>query len=212
MTIKRPHHPLHVQKGKVLDNEMGWIRVKFTASNLSAKAKKAFIHDKNKIMRFEPKYLTLNKKGVRKTPRGRFSVTIEPAPADSSPKSWFVSAHNSKAIHLFDTKNEAVKWARAENSKGKLLHVHVNWAWKSDLKKGFRSITSDTTRIKDHRKNKTNPGSGRKIQYMAKIEKDTEIGYLRKSKKGITHFQAYSGPAFEVASNAAADWFLKHLK
>lgn len=28
---------------------------------------------------------------------------------------------------------------------------------------------------------------------------------------GITHFQAYSGAAFEVTSNLAADWFLKYL-
>ncbi len=28
---------------------------------------------------------------------------------------------------------------------------------------------------------------------------------------GLTHFQAYSGPAFEVGSNLAADWFIKHL-
>ena len=29
---------------------------------------------------------------------------------------------------------------------------------------------------------------------------------------GITHFQAYSGDAFDVGSKAAADWFLKYLK
>lgn len=28
----------------------------------------------------------------------------------------------------------------------------------------------------------------------------------------ITHFQMYSGDAYEVSSKAAADWFLKHLK
>lgn len=30
--------------------------------------------------------------------------------------------------------------------------------------------------------------------------------------KGITHFEAYSGAAFETGSTAAADWFLDHLK
>ena len=29
---------------------------------------------------------------------------------------------------------------------------------------------------------------------------------------GVTHFEAYIGEAFETASNAAADWFLEHLK
>jgi uncharacterized protein len=28
---------------------------------------------------------------------------------------------------------------------------------------------------------------------------------------GLSHFQPYSGPAFEVSSNLAADWYLKHL-
>lgn len=28
----------------------------------------------------------------------------------------------------------------------------------------------------------------------------------------IGHFQIYAGPAFEVSANAAADWFIKHLK
>jgi uncharacterized protein len=28
---------------------------------------------------------------------------------------------------------------------------------------------------------------------------------------GLSHFQPYSGPAFEVGSNLAADWYLKHL-
>lgn len=29
---------------------------------------------------------------------------------------------------------------------------------------------------------------------------------------GVTHFEAYSGAAFEMASTAAAEWFLEHLK
>jgi hypothetical protein len=28
---------------------------------------------------------------------------------------------------------------------------------------------------------------------------------------GITHFEMYTGEAFERSSNAAADWFLEHL-
>jgi hypothetical protein len=28
---------------------------------------------------------------------------------------------------------------------------------------------------------------------------------------GITHFEAYTGPAFETGSKAAADWFAKYL-
>jgi len=32
------------------------------------------------------------------------------------------------------------------------------------------------------------------------------------SVPGITHFQMYSGDAYEVSSKAAADWFLKYLK
>ena len=28
---------------------------------------------------------------------------------------------------------------------------------------------------------------------------------------GLTHFQPYSGPAFDVGSNLAADWYIKHL-
>ena len=32
------------------------------------------------------------------------------------------------------------------------------------------------------------------------------------SVPGITHFQMYSGDAYEVSSRAAADWFLKYLK
>ncbi len=32
------------------------------------------------------------------------------------------------------------------------------------------------------------------------------------SVPGITHFQMYSGDAYEISSKAAADWFLKHLK
>ncbi len=32
------------------------------------------------------------------------------------------------------------------------------------------------------------------------------------SVPGITHFQMYSGDAYEVSSKAAADWFLEHLK
>jgi len=27
----------------------------------------------------------------------------------------------------------------------------------------------------------------------------------------ITHFQVYAGPAFEVSSGAAVEWYLKHL-
>lgn len=59
-------------------------------------------------------------------------------------------------------------------------------------------------------KSKKNPGTGRVIKYMAKIEKGTEIGYLRKSKKDITHFQDLAAKfATKLQAKNAANKFGK---